>query len=167
MKKLSGLIILAGFLLLFTDTADAQRRRTTRTPAKPAAASNSFEVNAAAQKVSIQIKNVTKFLYILGGAAKGIEDLDKNNRANQSARSMNETNKRELMQTIRNLRAGLSALETDFRAKPALSKYLLNIQGITTLSGQTEALANQGRFTESGKPLLTVIEKLSDTLAAM
>jgi hypothetical protein len=71
------------------------------------------------------------------------------------------------MQAIRNLRAGLASLEVDFRVKPSLKKYLPQIQGITDLAAQSEELAAAGRFSDSGKPLLSVVEKLADTLAAI
>lgn len=111
--------------------------------------------------------NVTKFLYLLGGIAKGIEDLDKDTRANRAALDKNAANKQGVIQTIRNLRAGLAALEVDFRTKPLLRKYLLKIEGIAALSSQSEDLAAAGRFSESGRPLVSVVEKLSDTLVAM
>lgn len=111
--------------------------------------------------------NVTKFLYLLGGIAKGIEDIDKDTKANRAALDKNTTNKNAVIQTIRNLRAGLAALEVDFRTKPLLRKYLLKIDGITALSAQAEDLAVAGRFSESGRPLVMIVEKLSDTLVAM
>ena len=43
------------------------------------------------------------------------------------------------------------ALEVDFRTKPQLQKYLINIQGISDMSGRAEDLANGGEFVESGK----------------
>ena len=120
-----------------------------------------------AQKVSNQVMNVTKFLYLLGGIAKGIEDLDKDTKANRAALDKNAANKRDVIQTIRNLKAGLAALEVEFRTKPLLRKYLLKIDGIAGLSAQAEDLAVAGRFSESGRPLVMIVEKLSDTLVAM
>lgn len=119
------------------------------------------------QKVSNQVMNVTKFIYLLGGIAKGIEDADKDKNANKAAKDLNAANKSAFLQTIRNLRAGLAALEVDFRTKPNLTKYLSKIQGITDLSAQAEDLANAGRYADSGRPLVGVVEKLADTLVVM
>ncbi|CAN5573956.1 hypothetical protein BH24ACI3_BH24ACI3_04910 [soil metagenome] len=173
MKFLQLVLVAAFSLTYFAVSADAQRRTTRRPPApkvvrtttvpQPAATS----LKAGSEKVSIQIKNVTKFLYLLGGVASGIEGIDKDPRANQAAKNANEENKRAVMQTIRNLRAGLAALEVEFRTNPALKPHLVHIQGIADLTGETELLANAGKFTESGKPLLRVVERLSDTLAAL
>ena len=157
-------ILMAG--VLCSVDADAQRRPVGRTTPK-VVTSNVTQVRSGAEKVSIQIKNVTKFIYVLGGVASGIEIVDKDPRANQAARSANEQNKRDVLQAIRNLRAGLAALEVEFRTNNLLKRHLVHIQGITALSAQTEDLASAGEFIEAGKPLLLVVEQLSDTLAAM
>lgn len=157
-------------LFAFAVSADAQRRTT---PAKPkvvttnTVAASATEVKSASEKVSIQIKNTTKFLYLLGGVAKGIEDLDKDRNANQAARNTNAQNKAALIKTIQNLRAGMLALEVEFRTKEPLKKHLPLVAGITDLTAQSEDLAAAGRFSDSGRPLLSLVEKLSDALAAL
>lgn len=155
-------------------SADAQKRRTptrkTRTTAGATAASNNLEIKSGAAKVSTQIKNVSKFIYNLGGIARVIEDLDKDiaaRKASRNAPELNQKIKQDVVTSIRNLRAGLVALEIEFRTKPALKNYLFQIQGISDMSGSAEDQASNGQFTESGKTLLMVVEKLSDTLAAL
>lgn len=169
MKAIRYSAILA--LAILVPAFSTQAQKTTR-PATPKVVTSSTigspsDLKAGADKVSIQIKNVTKFIYALGGIAGGIEAIDKDTKANKAAKDANNVNKQEVMRAIRNLRAGLAALEVEFRTKPALKKFLPQIQGITDLSAQTEELANAGRFSESGRPLLLAVEKLSDTLAAM
>jgi len=58
-------------------------------------------------------------------------------------------------------------LESDFRVKPNLKKYLPFIQGISELAGQAETSAIAGQFVSANGPLRTVQQKLTDTLAAM
>jgi len=175
MKKNNRLLIfvaLAFCLVSFAFSADAQRRRRparTTQPAASAAATNS-EIKVGAEKVSTQIKNVTKFIYALGGVAHVIEDLDRDiaaGKASRNAGDLNAKNKQSVINTIRNLRAGLAALETEFHTKPALRNYLFQIQGISDISGNAEDQAASGQFVEAGKTLLLVVEKLSDTLAAL
>lgn len=162
------------FVASLTFSANAQKRKPTRKTSNPAATtglpSNSAEVKAGAQKVSTQIKNVSKFIYRLGDVARIIEDLDKEiaaRKASSKAPELNAKIKRDVLTSIRNLRAGLVALEIEFRTKPALKNYLFQIQGISDLSGTAEDQATNGQFTESGKTFLLVIEKLSDALAAL
>ncbi len=169
MKNLKFLVAVSALMLLIfgaASSADAQRRKPggkRAAAAKPAA--NSSEIKASAEKVSTQLKNLTKFIYLLGGIARNIEDNDKNSRGRKI--SQNEENKQKVIGAIRNFRAGLAALETEFRVKPALKLYNFQIQGISDLTGQAEDLAVSGNFTESGKVLLSVVEKLSDTLVSL
>ncbi|HEY0659348.1 MAG TPA: hypothetical protein VGD05_12775 [Pyrinomonadaceae bacterium] len=171
---LTTAIVLA-FVFCLNLTANAQRRRTpakrtTTTTVARNTTMNVAEIKASAAKVSTQIKNVTRFIYLLGGIARGIEDIDKEaktRRVSQTALSLNDTNKKNVIQSLKNLRAGLAALEAEFRTKPALRLYNFHIQGISDMSGQAEDLAAAGEFTESGKMLLTIVEKLSDTLVSL
>ena len=120
------------------------------------------DIKTGAEKVSVQIKNTTKFLYLLGSVANGIETIDKDARAGKVSRDIQDKNtqfKRDVLQSIRNLRAGMIALEVDFRTKPTLQKYLINIQGISDMSGRAEDLANGGEFVESGKMLVARLQR--------
>jgi hypothetical protein len=174
-KFLTRFFVLSICILALTFAAAAQRRKTpVKTPPKPKVVTTNTiakpEVKSGAEKVSIQIKNSTKFLYLLGGVARVIEDLDREiaaGKASKNAPGLNAKNKGEVMQSLRNLRAGLVQLEIDFRVKPELKAYLPQIQGISDMSARAEDLANGGQFIESGKVLIIVVEKLADTLAAM
>ena len=171
-KNLMKLVVVFAFLICLTISVSAQRNRN-RTPKpkpspKPAASVNNLKPGA--EKVSIQIKNTTKFLYNLGGIAKGMEDIDQAVREKKASREIADKNaefKRNVLQSIRNLRAGLVALEIEFRTKPELKPFLFQIQGISDISGTAEDQAVAGQFHESGRTLLFVVEKLADTLASM
>lgn len=172
LSKLTFLVL--AILLTFAASADAQRKKkpVTRKPATTTTTTTTspLEVRQAADKVSIQIKNVTKFIYVLGGVARGLEDADKDAKAGKLSKAATDTNnqyKQKVITSIRDLKAGLAALETEFNSKPALKTYVLQLQGITNLATQSEDLATSGRFADSGKFLLSVVEKLSDTLVAM
>lgn len=134
------------------------------------AASTKTEVRAAAEAVSIQVKNLSKFLFVMGGVAKGIDDLDKEireGRGNRELEAQNRQYKDDVVRSVRALRAGLVKLEVDFRAKPALRPYLKYIQGITGDSALAEDLAVEGKFTASGRQLLMILEKLADVLVEL
>lgn len=174
-KSLTRLFIGCICVVCLVFTANAQRKKTTTK--KPVAkttttttTTNALEIKDGAEKVSIQIKNLTKFIFVLGGVARGIEDTDKEAKTGKLSKNVVDKNtefKQTVVTSIRNFRAGLAALEVEFRTKPGLKNYLFQIQGITDLSGRAEDLAIGGQFTESGKVLLLVVEKLSDTLAAL
>lgn len=172
MKTRKTLLILTFLLSIFVVTTAAQKPKpTTKKPAaQPATTVSAVELREGADKVSIQIKNVTKFLYSLGGIALRIEDMDKEARAktvDKGLLDVNTANKAKVMQAIRNLRAGIATLEVEFRTKASLKKFLPQVDGITQMSAECEDLAAAGRFSESGRPLLALVEKLSDVLALM
>ena len=169
-KNLMKFSVLCLCLLCLAFSVNAQKRKTTSKKNAPTVAITDSEIKSGAQKVSVQIKNLSKFIYSLGDVARVTEDLDREiaaGKASRNAPSLNAKNKQAIVTTIKNLRAGFAALEIEFRTKPALKPYLFQIQGITDLTGTAEDQASGGQLTESGKTLLIVIEKLADTLAAM
>ncbi len=172
-KNLTAFAIVFVCLLSLTLTIKAQKRgaaikKTVKTSLT--AATSSADVRAGAGKVSTQIKNLSKFIYSLGDVARVTEDLDREiaaGKASRNAPALNEKNKRAVVETIRNLRAGFAALEVEFRTKSALKNYVFQIQGISDMTGVAEDQASAGQLTQSGKTLLMVMEKLADTLAAL
>ena len=135
-----------------------------------AAVSNAQIVDKGARDVGIQVKNVSKYVFVLGGIATGIEDIDKQVREGKVSPEIarqNEEYKARVRQSIKDLRNGLVRLEVDFRSKTPLRKYYPQLQGVRDLSFRAEDLANEGRFRDSGKQLLIIIEKLTDVLVDM
>ena len=170
LSKITFLVL--AVLLTFAASAAAQRKKPL--PKKPTTTAttttNTLEIKQNAEKTAIQLKNVTTFLYKLGSAASTIEALDNDAKANKLSRAQLDKftqQKQAVITTIRNLKAGLAELETQFRVKPAIKLYLLQIQGVTDLATQSEDLATAGRFADSGRVLVSIVEKLADTLAAM
>ena len=169
-KFLMIFLCLAGLVM----TANAQKKKTTTkkttSATAPSTTTNAAEIRAGADKVSMQIKNVSRFVYLLGGIARTIEDLDaesKTRKISQTSVDANNKNKQAVIQGIQNIRAGLIALETEFRTKPGLKLYAVRVDGISNLVADAEGQASGGQFVESGKTLLLVIERLSDALAAL
>jgi hypothetical protein len=166
-------LVIALCLTAFALTATAQKKRTTAkktTPAAPAVNVNAAEIRAGSDKISTQIKNVSKFVFLLGGIARTIEDLDKEAKTRKIAQASvdaNTKNKQAVIQGIRNIRAGILALEEEFNTKPGLKLYSVRVGGTSNLVAEAESQAAAGQFTESGKSLLMVIERLSDALAAL
>lgn len=173
-KNLKKFAVLFLCLMCFAFSVNAQKRKTTskktKTVSAPKVVVTDSETKSGAEKVAIQIKNLSKFIYSLGDVARVTEDLDREiaaGKASRNAPALNAKNKQAIVSTIKNLRAGFAALEVEFRTKPALKTYLFQIQGISDMTGIAEDQASSGRLTDSGKTLLQVIEKLTDTLAAL
>lgn len=167
-------IVLCLSVFVFTANAQAKKTTTKKTPSQKTTTSvvnvNPAEIKSGAEKVSIQVKNVSRFVYLLGGFARAIEDLEaeaKTRKIAQASLDANNKNKQAVIRGIQNIRAGLVALEIEFRTKPALKNYLIQINGISDLAANAEDQALNGQFTESGKTLLLVVERLSDALVAL
>lgn len=168
-------IIAAGCLLLLpvTSFGQSRTRRTTRAPAKPAT-STAQQVtairNEGAAKVAVQIKNLTAFLYRLGGVAKGLQELDAAARAANASPAVvgqNEQSKARIKASFADFRVGLDNLEIYFRSTPGLQSYYLKLAGSAEGAATGETLAAAGQFDQAGRRLLGVVDRLTDTLAIM
>ncbi|MGQ0762772.1 MAG: hypothetical protein ACT4OT_12275 [Acidobacteriota bacterium] len=168
-------IIAAACLLLLPITSFAQsrnRRSSASTQQKSASiAAQAAEIRmAGATKVADQVKILTRFLYLLGGVAKGIEQIDeaaKKNEASPTALQQNEQNKTTVKTSLRNVREGLDSLEIYFRSTPGLQSYYLKLAGSASGAADAEAQAAMGQFDQSGRTLLGVVNRLTDVLLIM
>lgn len=169
-------IMIAAFLLLLPATTLGQTRsRTTKRSTAPKTTAPPVDTAAiaarteAANKVANQIKNLSAFLYLLGGVAKGIEQIDisSKNDSSSTVAQQNEQNKIKLRGTFTDFRVGLDALEVYFRATPGLQSYYLKLAGSAAGAADAEALANQGQFDRAGRTLLGVVNRLTDVLVIM
>lgn len=166
--------LIAIALVVFAGSAVAQKKTTTKkTTTKKTTTAKTvppLDVRAAREKVDIQLDNVSRFIDVLGPIAQAIEDLDaaaKVKPLSKAAAEKNETNKQNVIGAIRNLRTGLTDLESEFRTKTALQKYLPNIKGITDLASEAEDSAIAGKFVAAKDPLRDVVMILTDTLSVL
>jgi hypothetical protein len=171
MKKI---LVLVCLLLLSTTALSQTRSRTTRRGTPPAKTSapqaNAEAKTAGATKVADQIKNLTRFVYLLGGVAKGIEQVDeaaKKNEASPTALQQNEQNKATVKNSLRNVREGLDQLEIYFRSTPGLEGYYRSLVGSASGAAGAEDLAAAGRFDQAGRGMLGVVNRLTDVLLLM
>lgn len=160
-------------LLALPATALAQTRsRTTKVATRKSAAAMAVTEarTEAATRVATQIKNLTRFVYLLGGVAKGIEAADEAARKGEAspiALAKNQENKATVKTSLQNVREGLDQLEIYFRSTPGLESYYLKLAGSASGAASAEDLAAAGRFDQSGRTLLGVINRLTDVLLVM
>jgi hypothetical protein len=171
MKITRFLVLAVALTAFFAVTAQAQTRRPARktTPVKSSTLPP-LDVRAARVKVDNQFTNVSLFVKNFGPVAQALEALDAEARTKKLRKETldkNAADKQKVVNAIRGIKDGMMKLESEFRVKPALKKYLVNIQGISDLAGQAETSAIAGRFVTSNGSLKSVQQKLNDTLAAM
>jgi hypothetical protein len=170
------------FIIGLSFDANAQRRKSKSKRKRAAAVKKkvnkankkrelaSLVIKKGAEDVAVQIKNITKFIFVLGSIAAEIEKIDKDIKAGKASQKIirkNEEFKSNVVRSVRALRTGLLKLESDFRTNPVLKKYLIHIQGISDQSAKAENFALSGSFRRSGRELLLIVEILADTLAAL
>ena len=173
MIKITRYLLVALVAMAFctvVSQGQTKKPRKTTTPMKTSATLPPLDVRAARVKVSNQLTNINLFVERLGPIAQAIEAVDaesKTKTLSKESLDKNVTDKQKVVTAIRNLREGMVKLESEFRVKPALKKYLVTIQGISELAGQSEASALAGRMVAANAPLRSIQQKLNDTLTAM
>ena len=170
---MKNILVLVCVLLLSTTALSQTRSRTTRrgtsaakttkTTATPAASAAKTE---GATKVANQIKNLTTFLYLLGGVAKNLEAMDAAAKSGQASPTT-ERNKATLKASFEDFRVGLDQIEIYFRSTPELQPYYVKLAGSAAGAADAEAQAAAGHFDQAGRRLLGVVSRLTDVLVAM
>jgi hypothetical protein len=151
----------------FTQTRKRTATKSARTSAAPKAADVQL---AGASRVADQIKVLTKFIYLLGGVAKGLEGVDDATRRNEASAAIVDQakqNKATVRASIQSLREVLDKLEIDFRATPELQRYYIKLAGVAAGAANAEDLAAANQFDKAGRTLLEVVNHLTDVLLEM
>jgi len=157
-------------------SASAQRRRSSKSSAaaqkkaaeEAAAKQKVADITSGKEKVALQIKKLSQFLYVLGGVNKTIERTDRAaaKRGTPEAVAETQASKDKVVESIRNVRIGLQEMEHAFQANVNLRKFSTQV----TVSGTAQTAETQaagGNFDEAGRTLVTVAVKLTDALAAI
>jgi GTP1/Obg family GTP-binding protein len=158
--------------MLFPSAGFAQtRKRTTTKSTRSTTVPKTSEVEReGATRVADQIKKLTKFIYLLGGIAKGLEGFDDAARRNEASPAIVEQTqkyKQQVRATIESLRVELDQLEIDFRKTPELQRYYISLAGVAQGAATAEELAAANKFDQAGRSLLGVINRLTDVLLGM
>ena len=167
------ILILSMVLLVSPATLAQTRKRSTSTKPKSTASATqrTNEVRTAgATRVADQIKYLTKFIYLLGGATSNMTAMDesvKRNQASPQVAQQNEQAKARIKGNITGFREALDKLEIDFRNTPELQPYYIKLAGVASGAATSEQQAGSGQFDAAGRSLLNVVNRLTDVLLAM
>ena len=164
-------IILLFTLLFLTFSVTSAQTRRRGTPSRSTATSRATEVQReGATRVADQLKTLTRFIYLLGGVAKSIEQTDDAIRRNQAAPAVLDQvnrNKATVKTSLQSVRVGLDNLEIHFRTTPELQRYYIQLAGVAAGAAKAEELAAANQYDRAGRSLLDVINRLTDVLVAM
>ena len=169
MKRIT--ITLLTFILLAPSTAFSQTRSRSSKQKPPATTASQRVAQVRTQgatRVADQIKNLTKFMYILGGVTSSIAAVeDAARKSGASPADQTAQSKAQVRATIQNIREGLDKLEIDFRATPELQPYYIKLAGVAAGAATAEEKAAANDFNASGRQLLNVVNRLTDVLLLM
>jgi hypothetical protein len=129
-----------------------------------------MDMRTEAKAIAEQIRNVSKFLYLYGKVANGLEiadDLTKRGEMTPAAAAKNKQSRDALIANISGLRAGIDNVAKTFQANPRLQVQYLKISYAAEAATNAERMAAAGQFDEAGKALVTAIERLTDTMLAL
>jgi hypothetical protein len=174
--KKAFVLALACIVLSSVPAASQTQRRSAQK--RGAAASKSFaekqqaEFRAGRERIAVQIKALTQFLYLFGNISKGIETAEQVNRNHeQTSVGMTaeriEQSKAKVKDSIKTVRAGLDQLESSFRLNPVLQSYYPNLAGVARLGQTAETQAAANSFDQAGRSLIAAVNKLADALVAL
>lgn len=150
--------------------AQTKKRASTKRPRSTSTQTADDVEHEGATQVANQIKNLTKFIYLLGGIAKGLEQSDAAIRRKEATPALiesTEASKAKVRATFQDVRAGLDKLEIDFRKNPTLQGFYYKLAGVADGAARAEQSAAAGQFDQAGRTLLTVINRLTDVLLDM
>ena len=117
-----------------------------------------------------QIKFLTRFIYLLGGATSNIMAVDESIRQNQAspdAAQKNQAAKSQVRNSIQGFREALDKLEIYFRSTPELQPYYIKLAGVAAGAANAEQQAAANQFDGAGRSLLNVVNRLTDVLLVM
>ncbi len=166
------IVLLIATAILFPVNSFSQtRKRTTSKSSRSSAPTKASEVQrAGATRVADQIKILTRFIYLLGGVAKGLEGVDdaaRRNEASTAVLDQAKRNKATVRDSIRSVREGLDKLEIEFRTTPELEGYYIKLAGVAAAAANAEDQAAANQFDKAGRTLLEVVNHLTDVLLEM
>ena len=164
-------LLIATIILSPATTFSQTRGRTTTRPSTRVTKTKALDIQReGATRVADQIKTLTRFLYLLGGVAKGIESVDDAVRRKEASPAVLEQakrNKATVKTSIQSLRESLDALEINFRTTPELQRYYIKLAGVASGAVTAEEQATANQFDQAGRSLLAVVTRLTDVLLEM
>ncbi len=165
-----ALLILFAVVCSFPLASIAQKKTGAKKRQPAAKPTPTPDLKAEAAQVAEQIKNFSKFIYIYGKVVNGLEIADEQARRGQmspTAAEKNRQSKDALVENIRGLKLGAQNLAKSFQSNSRLQVQYLKLTFAVDAAGEAEQLAAAGRYDEAGKSLVTVIERLTDTVIAL
>ena len=145
-------------------TPTTQRSRTTAPTPAPAPVPDTQKEST---EVANTLKALTKFLFLYGKIANGLEvaeDQAKRTRVPANVLEQNVRNKNGVQAGITGLKDQVDKLAQVLQANPRLQIPYVNLAGVTQKIVEAQGLVQNNQFDEAGRSLVTAVERLTDIL---
>lgn len=171
----AALICMLACLCVNPSTYGQTKRKATRPKSRttaPAPEPVPPPVNLTAESafVAEQIKIVTRFVYVYGKVANGLELAEeqlKRGELSPTAQANNRKTKDAVVTNINGVRTGLETLASRFQANVRLQVQYLKLSYAAEAAANAERLVTMGRFDEAGKSLVVAVERLAEVMQAL
>ncbi|MFM8395342.1 MAG: hypothetical protein ACKOB4_15620, partial [Acidobacteriota bacterium] len=154
---------------LASETALAQKR-ITRKKAATAAAPPPPDMRPHASEVAEQIRLLSRFLFVYGKVANGLEVAREQAARKQTSPAIEARNRQTregLVAGIDRLAGSIENLTESFKDDPQMQIQYLRIAGARDAVSEAADLANRQLYEEAGQSLVTAIERLTETIISM
>jgi hypothetical protein len=169
------LILSMAVALVFSGSALAQQKRTStaRKKTTPAAKPATPDLRAEAGQVTEQLKLLTRFIYVYGKTANGLEMAEL--QAKQEATSAelqaklqakNKQTRSSLVASIGSLKDGIDRVGQRFHDNQYLQIQYLKVLSASEAIASAQQLASDGKFDEAGRTLVAAADRLADAAVA-
>jgi hypothetical protein len=168
LKRITTFLLFVTVLVPATTLAQSRTRRSS--PTRTATTPLLEKRTAGAKRIADQIKALTRFIYVMGGVSKGLENVDDAARRNEASPAILEQakqNKVTVRMSIRKVREGLDQLESEFSSTTELRRYYTRLAGVAAGAAAAEEQAAANQFDRSGRTLIEVVNRLTDVLLEM
>jgi hypothetical protein len=168
LKRTTLFLLVTTILIPSTTLGQTRGRRTP--PPRSTTTSLADKRTVGAGRVAEQIKTLTRFIYVLGGVAKGLEGVDdaaRRNEASPAILDQAKQNKLTVRASIRKVREGLDQLEAEFSSSMDLRRYYTRLAGVAAGAAAAEEQAAANQFDRAGRSLIDVVNRLTDVLLEM
>ncbi len=162
------LLITVTLLLITSPAVLAQKKKRTPSPRTPTPApAPQPDTHKEATEVATTLKALSKFLFLYGKIANGLEvaeDQNKRSRLPANVIEINVKNKNGVQAGIAGLKDQVDKLGLVLQANPRLQIPYINLAGVTQKIVEAQGLVQNNQFDEAGRSLVMAVERLTDLL---
>jgi hypothetical protein len=173
LKKILPILVLVSCLapaMVIAQKKPAPKTRKATPAPTPAPTPAGISNLDAANKVADQLKLVSRFIFVYGKIANGLElaaDQAKRGESSPTITARNEQVKLSTVNNIAALKEGIDKVGTELKANDRLQVQYLKLTSASDAVANAQQLAGAGNFDEAGKALVVAVEKLTETIISL